>query len=178
MEREWPYLMNPFNNDHNSPFVRFVGNFRFSVSAFDSAKLENPKYMEAYTLLNSKLGVYEDLFANWLAAKGPAESAVAEFAALLKDESTQVHLWNQGVEKFYLNTTTNWATMFPHKLSGFYEPTTEEGRVLEVQAFVNRTEPFTSVIDVTVMAQDYHDTIHTSLVKKRTCRQSIRKIFY
>lgn len=166
MEHDWSFLVNPFKSVHCSLFVNFAPIFRYSVSAFDEAKLDNAKYLAAFTLLSPMLTSYEEYYANWLAAVGPAEASVEAFNAILREESSQIHLWNQIIENSYLNTTNEWKEMFPNKFSGFYTPTTEEGKVLEVQAFVVRTKVYPLVLDATTMAFDYHKRLDDALKLK------------
>ena len=175
MEHEWSFLVNPFKSVHCSYFVNFAPIFRFSVHAFDEAKADDPKYMAAFTLLNPMLTTYEDFYAEWLAAVGPAESSVEAFNEILREESSQIHLWNQSIENSYLNTTNEWKEMFPNKFSGFYAPTTDEGKVLEIQAFIIRTKVYPDVLDATTMVIDYHKRLDDALTLKSVNAKALNK---
>ena len=175
MEHDWSFLVNPFKSVQCSHFVNFAPIFRFSVHAFDEAKADDPKYQAAYTLLNPMLTTYEDFYAKWLAASGPAESSVEAFNEILREESSQIHLWNQIIESSYLNTTLEWKEMFPNKFSGFYTPTTDEGKVLEVKAFIVRTKVYPEVLAASTMAFDYHKKLDDALTLKSVNARALNK---
>lgn len=162
----WPYSNNPFKSHHNSSFVKFVVIMHFTLNALKTAKDDDPEYLAMYNILLPIADDYDALYALWLAARGPSEGSVEAFAAILREESAQVHLWDMGVQQHYLNTTIEWAKMFPDKLSGFYTPTTEEGKVLEVQAFVERTKVYPLVDTVMDMAVVFHKKLDDGLKLK------------
>jgi len=65
--------------------------------------------------------------------------------------------------------------MFPNKFSGFYAPTTEEGKVLEVQAFITRTKIYPDVLEFTTMAFDYHKRLNDALTLKSVNARALNK---
>jgi len=171
----WPYSNNPFKSQHNSPFVKFIVILNYTMTALKAVKDDDPEYQAMLELLTPFWAQYEELYAIWLAAKGPSEGSVEAFAEILRQESAQVHLWDMGIQQKYLNTTIEWKKMFPDKLSGFYAPTTEEGKVIEVQAFVNRTLVYPMVTTISEMAIAYYKIMEKGLQVKDSDLKALTK---
>ena len=158
----WPYSKNIFKSQHNSAFVKFVKIIHYTLSSLKASKGDDPKYLAMYNLLLPISTQYDVLFALWLAASGPSESSVEAFNDILKEESANIHLWDLGVQAVYIDTTIEWKTIFPNKMSGFYAPSTEVGKILEVQACAERMDAFPLVLTTKTKVQLYHDKMNTA----------------
>ena len=171
----WPYSNNLFKSSRNSPFVKFVKIIHYTLSELKAMKDEDPKYLALYTYLLPISTQYDTMYALWLAASGPAEASVEAFAEILRQESAEVHLWDLGVQAHYLDTTTEWKTIFPHKMTGFYEPTTESGKVLEIKATADRMEAYPLIVLTKDKVVAFYGKINTALELKDLNQKTLGK---